>query len=78
MARKIVAVLLVVGLAGCASRTNYGECIGLNGDRNPKLRYEYSAWNIAMGIIFFGLVVPPIFVALDQLQCPVGPAPTTN
>lgn len=58
-------------LSGCASSTQYGKCVGLNSQEDPKLRYEYSAWNIAIGVIFLELVIPPLFVVLDELKCPV-------
>ncbi len=68
----ILALALTV-FSACTSSTPHGECIGLNGPEDPKLQYRYSGWNIAMGVIFFELIAPPIVVALDQLKCPVGP-----
>ena len=65
----LVAVCLI--LSSCTSKTEYGKCVGLNGKENPGLRYEYSAWNIGLGILFFTLILPPVFVVLDELKCPV-------
>lgn len=71
--KKIIALCVVaMTLAGCSSSNEYGSCVGLNGDENPKLKYQYSARNIAVGIVFFELILPPVFVALDELKCPVG------
>ena len=71
--RKIFITLSVLLLlSGCTRATQYGPCIGLNDTADPKLRYRYSAWNIAMGILFFEMIVPPLVVVLDVLQCPIG------
>jgi hypothetical protein len=69
----VLGLVSMMVMSGCASSTDHGKCIGLNGKEDPKLTYEYSARNIAVGIIFFGLIAPPIFVALDELKCPTGP-----
>lgn len=71
------ALLLVLALAlvsGCVSRTEYGSCVGIYQKRNPKLEYKLSARNLAVGIIFFELIAPPIVVAVDETYCPIGPA----
>lgn len=62
----------VLALTGCASKTDFGKCVGLNGFEEPGLRYEWSARNIVLGIFFFEIIAPPIFVVLDQAKCPVG------
>jgi hypothetical protein len=69
LAAALACTLLLVG---CTSRTPHGDCIGLNGEEKPGLRYEYSAWNIAMGILFVELIFPPIDVALNKFKCPVA------
>ena len=66
-----IALLLIV-LAGCTSRTEFGPCVGLGDDKDPKLLYKVSVWNVFLGVIFFELIAPPIFVAVDQTFCPVG------
>lgn len=71
------AVLLLLALAGCVSKTTYGPCVGLNGGEDSTLVYHGSERNIAMGIIFSELIVPPIKVALDEYKCPVGRKPAT-
>ena len=70
--KKLTIIVLMLSASACTSKTEHGRCIGLNGDEDPKLKYEYSAWNIGMGIFFSSLVIPTIYVALDQLKCPVG------
>ena len=70
--KKLTIIVLMLSASACTSKTEHGRCIGLNGNEDPKLHYEYSASNIAMGILFFSFIAPPIYVALDQLKCPVG------
>lgn len=70
-----IAILAMI-LTGCSSSNQYRKCVGLNGHEDPKLAYEYSARNIAVGILFVGLVAPPVFVLLDELKCPIGSAQT--
>lgn len=65
-------LLLALLITSCTSSTEFGECVGLNEEKQADLVYKYSSWNIAMGIIFSELVVPPIAVVLDALECPVG------
>jgi hypothetical protein len=65
------AILLL--LAGCTERTQFGECKGIGEDQNPKLSYKVNAWNLIMGLFFVELIVPPVIVATDEFYCPVGP-----
>jgi len=67
-----IALLIISMLAGCASKTQYGRCVGINQTEDPKLEYEYSARNIILGIIFVELIAPPVIVVLNKLKCPVG------
>jgi hypothetical protein len=67
---KYIIVLLL--LVGCTSNTQYGKCIGLNGQEDPKLEYEYSAFNIGVGLVFVETIIVPLVVAFDELKCPVS------
>lgn len=69
---KYLLISLMLMLSACTSSTEFGPCVGLNGGENPKLEYKYSAKNIAIGFFFSSLILPPIFVALDEYKCPVG------
>ena len=68
--------LLILGalflFTSCASRTDFGECVGVNDDRNPDLVYQVSARNVVIGVIFAEMIFPPILVILNQTFCPVG------
>lgn len=70
--KKPIVLFVALMMSACTTTTPHGECIGLNGDENPMLKYKYSAWNIGVGILFSSLIIPPIVVALDGLKCPVG------
>lgn len=71
--RRIWSLLLLLSLlVGCTSRTEFGDCIGAFSDGDPGLRYEVSAWNIVLGIIFVETVIVPVFVVLDETMCPVA------
>ena len=72
MKRILAICTIVLLLTGCENNTNYGSCIGAGEDQNPKLSYKISGWNLAMGIIFFELIAPPVIVVTDELYCPNG------
>jgi hypothetical protein len=83
-----VAVLLVMLLsvsltAACRSETDYGQCVGVNDEKDPALVYKYSTRNIIIGLLFAEMIAPPVVVILNELQCPVGrrtvtaPSPVT-
>ncbi len=69
---KTLALLLVLGLAGCTSSTRYGDCIGAFDEGDPNLRYSTSGWNVALGIIFIETIVVPAVVIANEARCPVG------
>lgn len=73
MKKALLAALLL--LAACTSSTPYGPCIGAFDEPDPKLIYKTSGWNIAMGIIFFEMIVPPIIVVADEIRCPIARRP---
>ena len=72
--KRALAVLIMIALAGCESRTDYGSCVGLGEKQNPKLHYKLSSQNIVVAVIFFELIAPPIVVVSDETFCPTGPA----
>ena len=70
--KTLLALGLIIFLAGCQSRTDYGECVGINDKQDPSLHYRVSARNVIVGAIFVETIAPPIVVVLDELYCPVG------
>ena len=73
MRLQIVTVLLLL-LSGCTTSTPHGKCVGINGTKNPVMRYEYDTTNVVVAVIFAETIVVPIIVLMDELQCPIGPA----
>lgn len=63
---------MVALLAGCTTRTQYGECVGIGDDKNPTLHYKADVWNVFLGIVFVETVIVPLVVVFDELECPVG------
>ena len=70
--KRIAILLLIAALAGCTTRTSYGECVGINQDQDPTLRYKVDVWNAILGVVFFEMIVPPVIVVANELYCPVG------
>ncbi len=76
--KKFAAALLAslaLCVSGCTSKTDFGPCIGAFDDKDPSLIYKANGWNIAMGVVFVELIVPPIIVIVDETLCPIGHAP---
>lgn len=72
--KSTIAVLLAASLlAGCESKNEYGDCIGAFDDGAPGVKYKVSTRNAIVGIIFFELVAPPVFVVAEQARCPIAP-----
>lgn len=69
---KILIVILMALVAGCSSKTEHGECIGVNGKKDPTLQYEFSTKNIIIGLIFSETIIVPVIVVMDQLECPIS------
>lgn len=70
---KLTAVLLIAALlAGCTSKTEFGDCIGIADDKKPDLQYKVSAWNVFLAIIFVETIFVPIMVLSDNTSCPVA------
>lgn len=70
--RKLILVLLALSLSGCASRTEFGECVGINDEPLPNLQYRYSTRNIVLGTIFIETLFVPLIVVFNEIKCPVG------
>lgn len=69
---KHIVIILAILLAGCASKTDFGPCVGINDKQDPALVYKISVRNLVVGIVFMELIAPPVYVVVDQLYCPIG------
>lgn len=78
MLRKHIALwMLCLLCTGCVSSSyieGYGQqrCIGLTEDKDPRFVYKISVWNLTIAVIFVELVVPPVVVLANALQCPTA------
>lgn len=72
MKTLLIILLLSLLLAGCTTSTAYGPCVGIADEKDTKLVYKVSAWNLLMGVFFWEIVIPPIVVIADEVQCPIG------
>jgi hypothetical protein len=71
--------LLAISLAACTAPTldingttyhDYG--LVNQSDANFKIQYEPNWWNICMGVLFFEMIIPPIYVFGFHMMEPVG------
>lgn len=69
---KYIICVMLLSLCACTSKTQFGDCIGAFDDKKPNLEYKLSSWNLFLGVVFFELIAPPIFVVVDKTFCPVG------
>jgi hypothetical protein len=72
MKKIILCAAIAILAAGCTTKTEYGECIGVLQDKKPDLEYKLSGWNTFLAIVFSETIVVPIVVVADEFQCPVG------
>ena len=73
MKKILLIALATLFLAGCTTRTQYGDCVGVGEEgRDPALHYKLDTWNVVWAVVFFETAVVPIVVVLDDAYCPVG------
>jgi hypothetical protein len=68
----LMAVLMAALVSGCTSKTDFGQCVGAFDDKNPALTYKLDVGNAVVGVLFSGLILPPVLVIADETFCPVG------
>lgn len=72
MKKTIVAVLMLGLLAGCTTKTPYGDCIGAFDEKKPGVDYKLSVKNLILAIFFSETIIVPVVVVADEIRCPVG------
>lgn len=72
MKKILLIAIAAMFLAGCTTRTQYGECVGIGDDKNPALHYKADVWNVFLGIVFVETVIVPLIVVFDETYCPVS------
>jgi hypothetical protein len=70
--KLLIPLIAALLLAGCATKTPYGPCIGALDTKNPKLEYKLSIWNTVIAVMFSEMIVPPVVVIASEAMCPVG------
>jgi hypothetical protein len=81
MKKKILVLLVCVGLlfASCAQDKTidgvtyrpYG-LLNMDSQKNPNINYEVSGWAVFSGVVFFEMIVPPIYIFGYNLFEPVS------
>jgi hypothetical protein len=76
MTRTWFFVLLAILFfaTACTSETEYGDCLGIDdvSKMDPKLEYDVDVGNIVVAVIFSETIIVPVYVALEEVWCPVG------
>lgn len=67
-----VFILFVSQALGCTTKTQYGDCVGLDSEPKSNLVYKASIRNLFIAGIFSGTLFVPAVVALEEYKCPVG------
>lgn len=70
--RILAALIICVLVSGCTSKTEFGDCVGAFEDKDPAKTYKVDVGNVIVGIIFFELIAPPLYVIFDETHCPVA------
>lgn len=70
--RTMICILVAALLAGCTTRTEFGECVGIADDRDPALVYKLSVWNTVLAVVLFETIFVPIVVLANEISCPVA------
>lgn len=68
----LLALVAMLSLTACTSRTSYGDCIGAFEEEAPGLKYKVDTMNVVWGIVFMETIIVPVVVVLDETKCPVG------
>lgn len=63
---------MLLAFSSCTSQTEFGKCVGYDDKKDSNLVYKVSGWNLIVGLIFSEMVIPPILVFVNELECPIG------
>lgn len=72
MKKFLTLISILILLAGCTTKTTYGECIGITDDKQPNLQYKADTGNIILAFIFSETIVVPAVVVFSDLYCPIA------
>ena len=71
MKKYLVCLVLFLSVS-CKGSTEYGECLGIVEDGDPKLQYKVSVRNAFWSIVGFETIIAPILWATSYAKCPEG------
>lgn len=70
---KYLLIVLLCLTTGCVTtKTEYGSCVGFADQKDPKLTYNYSGWNLFIAALLSETIIVPVFIAAKLLECPAG------
>lgn len=77
MKRLLLSAVVAASLClGCTTsvqiRDEEVRCIGLIEEGDPAYKWRVSGWNVAVGIAFVAMILPPVLVVTDYGRCPTG------
>lgn len=73
--KRLALMSAALLLTACESERTLSDgktrpCVGINAVKDSTVVYEYSARNVAVGLIFIELIIPPVKVVFNELECP--------
>lgn len=68
---KLFLLGLMLFIAACTSKTEYGDCLGFQNKQDPRYEYEMSGKNVIVGVVLSETLIIPLIVVFDELYCPV-------
>jgi hypothetical protein len=74
----INVAILGVAAAATTTKTEFGDCVGLDDDKNPELVYKTDLGNVVIGAFLVSTIVAPVYLALEAVSCPVGKVATPS
>ena len=72
MRKLMITMMLAFMLVGCSSKTQYGQCVGISGQKQHNLIYKVDTTNLVVSVIFGETLIVPIVYTMDYIWCPVG------
>ncbi|MDB4330276.1 hypothetical protein N9948_00970 [bacterium] len=70
--KSFLLSILILFITSCSGSTQFGECIGIADEGNPKLIYETSTRNAIWSFIGIETIIAPILWATDYAKCPIA------
>jgi hypothetical protein len=69
--KKLTALLVLMIAQACTTQVNGKPCVGIMDEKEPNVKYEFSAGNIFLALLFSETLFVPALVLTKRLECPV-------